>query len=246
LVLRSILTGNAVPFDRYEEDLMDGATTTVIHFSPVLLMLCVVALNHAVHYRRGERKLTQEGSRLRIALRAELQALLDLYTTNIDLLRKRSDHLLSSRSSLIVYKSNIGRLPLHLDEAVLTKVINVYARNDRLEATVAVHATLKCGLAFKHAPSSHEAEKLKRMYIAASRDIISVCDDLDAFASRAPTTTTITDESRTGSGRTSSRHPAFSPRREAPARRDHSRPTGGNLPAAIESKRIGNSCDTNE
>jgi AraC-like DNA-binding protein len=44
----------------------------------------------------------------RIALAAELRALSDLYNRNLQLITQKADYILSARSSVVVYKGNLG------------------------------------------------------------------------------------------------------------------------------------------
>jgi hypothetical protein len=87
---------------------MAGTGSWIASFFPALLMLMIVAMNHLITNQRNDRRLADETLRFRAALATELRALLDLYEANLGLIARKADYILSSRSSVVVYKGNLG------------------------------------------------------------------------------------------------------------------------------------------
>ena len=94
-------------------------------FIPVVLMLSIVIANHIVTAQRNDRKTAAEASRFSAALVAELRAMLDLYKINLDLIEQKANYLLSTRSSIAIYKGNLGRLTALLEKPAIEHVVGV-------------------------------------------------------------------------------------------------------------------------
>jgi hypothetical protein len=112
-------------------------------------MLSIVILNHAIVSQRNDRKTASEASRFAATLAAELRAILDLYKTNLELIEQKADYILPTRSSIVVYKGNLGRLTLLLDKPPIEHVVGVFAQNERIEAIVAACSNFKCNLTYQ-------------------------------------------------------------------------------------------------
>src|SRR6516164_9553929 len=109
----------------------DVANSWMFHLTPVLMMVGIVVINHVVAHQRLEKRTDVDASRFRAALAAELRALLDLYETNLDLLARGSDFVLSARQLTPVYKGNLGRLANALEEDTVARVVAVFAQNEK-------------------------------------------------------------------------------------------------------------------
>jgi hypothetical protein len=144
-------------------------------FVPVLLMLSIVITNHVVAGQRNEKRTTAESFRFSIALLAELRAILELYKMNLDLIERKAGYILSTRSSIVVYKGNLGRLTMLLDESTIEHVVAVFAQNERIEAIIAAHANLKCNLTYQITSADALFDEWGQMYQMASRSIASTC-----------------------------------------------------------------------
>ena len=151
-------------------------------FIPVVLMLSVVIANHIVTAQRNDRKTAAEASRFSAALAAELRAMLDLYKMNLDLIEQKANYLLSTRSSIAIYKGNLGRLTALLEKPAIEHVVGVFAQNERIEAVVAAHSNLKCNLTYQFSPADSKFDEWKQMYEHASRNIASACRILEGGA----------------------------------------------------------------
>ena len=146
---------------------------------PVLLMLSIVVTNHIVAGHRTDRKTAAEAARFSAALAAELRAMLDIYKMNLDLIDKRANYLLSTRSSIAIYKGNLGRLTSLLEKRSIGLVVEIFAQNERIESVIAAHSNLKCNLTYQFAPTDINFDELQEMYIHASRDIASTCQVIE-------------------------------------------------------------------
>jgi hypothetical protein len=151
-------------------------------FIPVILMVCIVITNHLVTGQRTDKRTALESSRLSAALAAELRALLELYRTNLDLIAQKANYILSSRSSVAIYKGNLGRLTTLLDEAAIEQAVAVFAQNERIEAIIAAHATLRCNLTYQIAPADAKFDDWSQMYLEGSRSIAFACRVLESSA----------------------------------------------------------------
>ena len=94
----------------------------VAQLTPVVLMISIIGMNYLIANQRADRKTETEASRLRCALAAELRALLDLYRKNLQLIEQKADYILSSRSSVVLYRANLGRLATLLEETAIQRV----------------------------------------------------------------------------------------------------------------------------
>jgi hypothetical protein len=157
-------------------------------FAPVLLMLVIVIANHAVAGQRNDKKTGAEASRLSAALAAEVRAVLELYRLNLELIEQKANYLLSTRSSIVVYRSNLARLTM-LDTPVLEQVVGAFAQNERIEAIIAAQSTLKSNFFYQFSNAEAKLEDWKKMYEQASRVLVRTCCLLDSTAgSSAPLT----------------------------------------------------------
>ena len=154
-------------------------------FIPVLLMLTIVVANHVVAGLRSDRKTAAEASRFCVALSAELRAMLDLYNFNLDLIEKKAGYLLSTRSAIAIYKGNLSRLTALLEKTSIGPVVEVFARNERIESVVAAHANLKCNLTYQFSPADSKFDDWKQMYEQASLKIASACQILEGSVASA-------------------------------------------------------------
>jgi hypothetical protein len=148
------------------------------HLSPVLLMLGMVTLNHLIVHHRTERRYALEAARLRSALIAELRALHKLYRTNLDLIEKKANYLLSTRTIVVVYKANLGRLTSLFEPAVIERLVSWFFENEVLEAQLAAQATSRGGISYQLTADTG-VEELKRMYAAGAEDLAAMCDALE-------------------------------------------------------------------
>jgi hypothetical protein len=161
-----------------------------LHFIAVLLTVGILAANHLFMHRRFERRASLDASGLRAALIAELQALRDVYRMNIDLIDEGATYLLSTRSPVLVYKHNLGRLPSVLEAPVVEYLVSLFARNEIIESLLAAHANPKGGLSYRLTPQSRLGT-LKQMYAAGFDQIAWACEALKgevppASAARMP------------------------------------------------------------
>jgi hypothetical protein len=157
----------------------DNTTSWIIHFIPVLMMVGVLAINQTFTHQRVERRNDLEASRFRVALRAEMHALLDVYTTNLDLLARNCDYVLSARSMLVVYKGNLGRLTMLLDLAVIGQVVTAFAQNEKIESVLAVRAHPGNRPNCRIVLADMDLGELRRMYQAAAQDVAAACRALE-------------------------------------------------------------------
>jgi hypothetical protein len=141
--------------------------------SPVMAMIAVVSINHLVSRSGARHRSSVEKWRLAAAIRAELSGLRELYEDNLTLIMEENDRLLSARGALHVYKANIGRLTMLLDETPLGCVVAACATADRIEAHIAASTTPNGGFAYKVDPKRTDLQGLKRLLVRG-------CDDIDA------------------------------------------------------------------
>jgi hypothetical protein len=160
----------------------DTLSHWIMPFVPAMMMLTIVILNHFVAGQRNDKKTAGEASRFSAALAAELRAMLDLYKMNLDLIDKKADYILSTRSSIVVYKGNLGRLTALLDKPAIEHVVAVFAQNERIEAVVAAHSNFKCNLTYQFSPVDTKFEEWKLMYEQASDRIAAACRILDGYS----------------------------------------------------------------
>jgi len=148
-------------------------------FVPVVLMLSIVTMNYVVTGQRNDNRTAAEASRFSAALAAELRAMLDLYKMNLDLIEQKADYILSTRSSIVVYKGNLGRLALLLDKPAIEQVVGVFAQNERIEAVVAAHSNFKCNLTYQFSPAETKFDEWRQMYEQASSRVAFACRILE-------------------------------------------------------------------
>jgi hypothetical protein len=164
----------------------------IASFTPVLLMMCIIGSNHLINILRTDRKAATEASRLRFALAAELRAMVDLYNANLQLIEQKADYILSSRSSVLVYRGNLGRMTILLEAPLIEQIVRVFAQNERIEAVLSAHANFKCNLTYQFKPADANFEEWKNMIKLASIDIVAVCRMLEGCnRASAPATATV-------------------------------------------------------
>jgi len=149
-------------------------------FVPVVLMVSIIILNHTVVSQRADKKTATEATRFVAALAAELRAILDLYKTNLELIEQEADYILSTRSSILVYKGNLGRLTLLLDKPAIEHVVGVFAQNERIEGIVAARSNFKCNLTYQFSPAEARFDEWRQMYEQASERVAATCRILEA------------------------------------------------------------------
>jgi hypothetical protein len=158
------------------------------HISWLLLILAAMAVNRAIAQQRAERRVAVEAERLRAALAAELSVLDGLYRTNMQLLEKNANYVLSTRSPLLICRSTLGRLTLLFDVPVIEQLVALFARNEMLEAHIAAYARPKAGISYRLPPSPPQGkiERLSQMYAAAARDLEQTRAMLDRLEAPEP------------------------------------------------------------
>jgi hypothetical protein len=155
---------------------------------PVVLMLGIVVTNHVVTGCRTNKKTAEESARFAAALAAELRAMQEIYRTNLALIEGKANHILSTRSSIVVYKGNIGRLTMLLDKTALENVVSAFARNEKIEGIVAAYSNFKCNLTYQFTPTDIKFEEWKAMYEEGLQQIASACLILDRRSEPNPLT----------------------------------------------------------
>jgi hypothetical protein len=158
---------------------MPNALHWIGPFIPVVLMLSVVAMNHVVTGQRAEKKTADESLRFSTALAAELRAMLELYQVNLALIEQKADYLLSTRTSILIYKGNLGRLTSLLDPPAIEPVVKAFAMNERIEAIVAARSNLKCNLTYQFPVADTKFDEWKQMYERASQSVEAACRILE-------------------------------------------------------------------
>jgi hypothetical protein len=148
-------------------------------FTPVALMMSIIVMNHLITNQRTDKKTKTEAYRLSCALAAELRAILDLYNRNLRLIDQKANYILSSRSSVVLYRSNLGRLATLLEETVVEQLVRAFAQNEHIEAVLAAHANLKGGLTYQFSAADAKFDEWKTMFEQSSRDMERVCRLLD-------------------------------------------------------------------
>ena len=143
-------------------------------FTPVALMMSIIAMNHLIANQRADRKTAAEATRLRAALAAELRTLLELYRQNLQLIEQKADYILSSRSSVFVYRNNLARITMLLDPALIEQIVGVYGQNERIEGIMSARSNFKCGLTYQFSSADAKFEEWKHMFEQAAADILSV------------------------------------------------------------------------
>ena len=151
----------------------------VAQLTPVVLMISIIGMNHLIANQRADRKTETEASRLRCALAAELRALLDLYCKNLQLIEQKADYILSSRSSVVLYRANLGRLATLLEEPSIQRVVSIFAQNERIEAVLSAHSNFKGGLTYQFSVTDAKFDEWKNMFEHVASDIECVCQTLE-------------------------------------------------------------------
>ena len=156
-----------------------SSSQLVAQLTPVVLMISIIGMNHLIANQRADRKTETEASRLRCALAAELRALLDLYNKNLQLIEQKADYILSSRSSVVLYRANLGRLATLLEETAIQRVVRIFAQNERIEAVLSAHSNFKGGLTYQFPVVDAKFDEWKSMFEQAASDSEAVCQMLE-------------------------------------------------------------------
>jgi hypothetical protein len=165
----------------------DVLTHLIAMFLPALMMLSIVITNNIVAGQRIDKKTADESGRFVTALAAELRSMLELYQVNLALIDRKADYLLSTRTSIVIYKGNLGRLTSLLDKTAIEPVVRVFAQNERIEAVVAAHSNFKCNLTYQFPPNDDKFAEWREMYEQASVSLDSACRILEGLTeSSAP------------------------------------------------------------
>jgi hypothetical protein len=159
----------------------DVLSHVIATFLPALMMLSIVITNHIVAGQRMEKKTADESGRFVTALAAELRSMLELYQVNLGLIEQKADYLLSTRTSIVIYKGNLGRLTSLLDRTAIEPVVKVFAQNERIEAVVAAHSNFKCNLTYQFPPNDDKFAAWKQMYEQASLSVDTACRVLEGL-----------------------------------------------------------------
>jgi len=165
-----------------------NAGNWIPQLTPALLMMSIFAINHLINNQRADRKTEAEASRLRAALAAELRALVDIYKKNLQLIGKKTDHILSTRSSVIVYRGSVARLTVLLDDSLIEQIVGVFAQNERIETVIAASSNFKCGLTYQFPVADAPYEEWKTMYADSAADVSFVCRALEGHGRAEPAT----------------------------------------------------------
>jgi hypothetical protein len=155
------------------------AKSLFTQFIPVALMVSIIAMNHLITTQRADKRTEREASRLRCALAAELRAILDLYNINLRLIERRANYILSSRSSVALYRANLARIATLLEPTLVEQLVGVFARNEQVEAVLSAQTNLKGGLSYQFSAADVNFEEWKTMFEQSSRDVERVCQLLD-------------------------------------------------------------------
>lgn len=153
-----------------------------VHLTPVFMMMGAILINHTVTHQRTEKRTDLEASRFRAALAAEMRALLDLYDTNLDLLVRGCDFVLSARQLTPVYKGNLGRLTILLEGEEAARVVTAFARSEKIELILTARTQPKNNSSYKLVAGDLDAEELKILLTTTARSIQAACEALESSA----------------------------------------------------------------
>ena len=159
----------------------------IAQFTPIVFMMGIITINHLINNQRADRRTAAEASRLRSALAAELSAIHDLYKKNLQLIEKKADYILSTRSSVIVYRGSIARLTMLLEDRLIEQIVGVFAQNERIEAIVAARSNFKCGLTYQFQLVDAAFDEWKTMFMEAIADVSFVCRALEGYSQTSTT-----------------------------------------------------------
>jgi len=141
----------------------------------VLIMVSVIVITQRINHQRNEKRSAVETARFRCALVAELRALAELYQHNIELIERKAGYLLSGRATVMVYRGNLSRLQAVLDEPVIGRVVEVFARNERIDGMLAGRGNPRAGAAFRFRPDARNLEDFKLIYHETMEEIAALC-----------------------------------------------------------------------
>lgn len=119
-----------------------GGTDSWLRIVFIVMLVSTLLLRTGNLWRWITRRRTPDSGKLAIALRSELAALQDLYETNLRFIAEEAGYVLSAKSMAAVYRANLSRLSL-LEAAAIPLVVTVYARNERIEALLAIRASAR-------------------------------------------------------------------------------------------------------
>ena len=111
--------------------------TGILQLTPVALMVSVIAMNHLI-------TISEQTKNFQSRLPGSDQRCLPsyvlcwrIYEKNLELIERKADYILSTRSSVVIYRGNLGRLTTLLDASVIEQIVGIFAQNERIEAVVA-------------------------------------------------------------------------------------------------------------
>jgi hypothetical protein len=148
-----------------------------LNLASIAVMLGAVIINHVMTHRRKGQADQLEAAKLRTALLSELRALQDIYRVNLDLIENKARYLISTRSPIMVYKSNLARLTILLERSAIEKLVSLFSRNEIIEQLVSVHSNGRGGMSYRLLPR-YTLDELKQMYAAGIDHIADTCEEL--------------------------------------------------------------------
>lgn len=148
-----------------------------LNLAPIAVMLGIVIMNHMMTHRRKGQTDQAEAGKLRTALLAELRALQDIYRVNLELIENRGRYLISTRSPVTVYRTNLGRLTCLLERAEIDKLVSLFARNDLIEELVSLHSNGRGAMSYRLLPK-YSVDELRQMYASGIDHIADTCEEL--------------------------------------------------------------------
>jgi hypothetical protein len=148
-----------------------------LNLAPIALMLGIVIMNHFMMHRRKGRTDEAEAGKLRTALLSELRALQDIYRVNLQLIENQGRYLISTRSPIVVYKTNLGRVTTLLEHAEIEKLVSLFSRNDIIEELVSLHSNGRGAMSYRLLPR-YSVDELKQMYATGIEHVAETCEEL--------------------------------------------------------------------
>lgn len=148
-----------------------------LNLAPIALMIGIVMMNQFMMHRRKGRTDEAEAGKLRTALLSELRALQDIYRVNLELIENRGRYLISTRSPIVVYKTNLVRLTTLLEHGEIEKLVSLFSRNDIIEELVSLHSNGRGAMSYQLLPR-YSVDELKQMYAAGIEHVAETCEEL--------------------------------------------------------------------
>lgn len=138
----------------------------LLHMSPAFVIGMVFFLNHRSTRLRTQGRHAADSVRLAAALMAELRALRDCYSENLDLIARESSFLPSMRGAAGVYRSNLNRATILFDERTLDALVTAYAQNERIEACSAGLGKPGPRQKLRPRPTELRLQEMKQRYVS--------------------------------------------------------------------------------